>query len=154
MKYLFVLLLSAFSLHSFAQTVINDKNAVIRNVSSFSDINVSGGIEIYLSQGNDYALAVSASEDKYRDEIKTEVRNGVLNISFNGSHLNFSGDRKLRAYISFKTLESIQASGASDAIINGTFKVNSAKIKLSGACEIKGAIDIENLQLDLVALLR
>jgi hypothetical protein len=154
MKYLFVLLLSAFSLHSFAQTVINDKNAAIRNVSSFSAIKVSGGIEIYLSQGNNYALAVSASEDKYRDEIKTEVRNGVLNISFNGGHFNFSGDRKLRAYISFKTLESLEASGASDVIINGTFKANSAKIKLSGACEIKGAIDIENLQLDLVALLR
>lgn len=149
MKFFFILLLSLCSLASMGQTIINDKNVEVRNVNSFSGIKVSGGIEIFLSQSNEYALAVSASEDKYRDEIETGVKNGILSISFNGRSFNFSGDKRLRAYVSFKTLQSIEASGASDLNINGTFTTNSAKIKLSGACEMKGVVDIENLDLDL-----
>ena len=149
MKYLFVFLFFAFSIQLFGQNVINDKNVEVRNVSSFSGIKVSGGINVYLSQSNDYALAVSASENKYRDEIKTEVNNGALTISYNGGHLNFNTDRKLRAYISFKTLENLEASGACDLIINEIFKANSFKLKLSGACDIKGSIDIDNFQIDI-----
>ncbi len=149
MKYLFVFLLSAFSIESFAQTIINDKNVEVRNVSAFSGIKVSGGIDVYLSQSNEFALAVSASEDKYRDEIKTEINNGVLTISYNGGHLKFNTDRRLRAYVSFKTLESLEASGACNLIINEIFKANSVKLKLSGACEIKGKVNFDDLIIDI-----
>lgn len=149
MKRILFILFTVFSVQSFAQTIINDKNAEVRNVGSFSAIKVSGGIDVYLSQSDDYALAVSASDEKYRDEIKTEVKNGILNISFNAGTFRFNSDRKLRAYVSFKTLESLEASGASDFIINGTYKGSSVKIKLSGACDIKGKINFDNLQLDL-----
>ncbi len=149
MKYLFVFILSAFYVQLFGQTVINDKNAEVRNTSSFSGIKVSGGIDLYLSQGNDYALAVSASEDKYRNEIKTEVDNGVLMISYGGGSLRYNTNRKLRAYVSFKTLESIEATGACDLNINETFKANSVKLKLSGACDIKGSLDIDNFDIDI-----
>ena len=80
MKYLLVILFAAFTIPAMSQTVINDKNAEVRNVGSFSGIKVSGGIDVYLSQSNEYALAVSASEDKFRDDIKTEINNGVLTI--------------------------------------------------------------------------
>jgi len=149
MKSLLFILFSVFSVQAFSQTVINDKNAEVRNVGSFSGIKVSGGIDVYLSQSDDYALAVSASDEKYRDEIKTEVKNGILNISYNAGAFRYNSDRKLRAYISFRTLESLDASGACDFIINGIFKGNSVKIKLSGACDIKGKINFDNLQLDL-----
>jgi len=149
MKSFLLILFTAFSLQLFAQTIINDKNAEVRNVGSFSAIKVSGGIDVYLSQSDNYALAVSASEDKYRDAIKTEVRNGVLNISYNGSGIRFNSNLRLRAYVSFKTLESLEGSGACDFIINGTFKGNSLKAKLSGACDIKGNINFENLDLSL-----
>lgn len=149
MKSLLVVLFAIFTIPAMAQTVINDKNAEVRSVSSFSGIKVSGGIDVFLSQSNEYALAVSASEDKFRDEIKTEINNGVLTISYNSGPLRYNGNRKLRAYVSFKDLESIDASGACDITVNGNFKSNSLKVKLSGACEIKGAVDIDNVQLNL-----
>ena len=148
MKLLFIFLLSGFALQSSAQTVINDRNAEVRDVTSFSGIKVSGGIDVYLSQGDEYALAVSASDEKYRDGIKTEIKNGVLEISYDGSPLRYR-NRQLRAYISFTTLESIEASGACEVTINGTLKTNSTDIELSGACTMKGAIEIPNLQLTL-----
>ncbi len=149
MKSILLILFTAFSIQSFSQTIINDKNAEIRNVGSFSAIKASGGIDVYLSQSNDYALAVSASDVKYRDAIKTEVKNGVLNISYNGSAIRFSSNPRLRAYISFKSLESLDGSGACDFIINGIFKGNSLKIKLSGASDVKGNINFENVDLNL-----
>jgi hypothetical protein len=40
-------------------------------VPSFTGIDIGGGIDLYLSQGEE-AVAVSASEAKYRDKIRTE----------------------------------------------------------------------------------
>jgi len=132
-----------------AQTIINDKNVEVRNVSSFSAIKVADGIDVYLSQSNEDAVAVSASDIKYRDDIKTEVRNGVLNIYYDNNSFRFNSNRKLRAYVSFKTLESIEGSGASDFIVNGNFSGNSIKIKLGGACDMKGIVNFTNAELSL-----
>lgn len=149
MKSLLIFLLTAFTIQSYGQIIINDKNAEVRNVGVFSAIKVSGGIDVFLSQSDGYALAVSASEDKYLDNIKTEIKNGVLNISFDGGSLRYNNNRRLRAYVSFKTIEGLEASGACDFIINGTFKATSLRLKLSGACDIKGTVDINNMQLNL-----
>ncbi len=149
MKYLLIFLFSAFVCNATAQTIINDANAAVRNVSAFSGIKASGGIDIYLSQSDEYALAVSASDAKYRDGIKTEIKNGILNIYYDGGTFGYNGNRKLRVYISFKTLESLESSGACDFIINGIYKANSLRIKLSGASEIKGALEANDVQLNL-----
>jgi hypothetical protein len=149
MKYLLITLFTAFSLPSFSQTVINDKNVEVRNVSSFSGIKVSGAIDVYLSQSDAYAVAVSAEEEKYRDNIITEVSNGILNISFNNSGLRFNGDKHLRVYLSFKNLQSIEATGASDIIISDLLKITDLKMRLSGASAITGNVSIENLLVDL-----
>jgi len=149
MKSVLILLFSALTIHSFGQTIINDPNTEVRNVTPFSGIKTSDGIDIYLSQSDSYALAVSASDKKYIDYIKTEIKNGVLVISYDGSSFKYNSNRRLRAYISFKDIESLEASGACNYIISGTLSTNSLKIKLSGASEINGAINIENLQVDI-----
>lgn len=151
MKYLFIFLFTIICTKVFSQeTVINDKNAEVRTVTSFSGIKVSGGIDVYLSQGNDYSLAVSASDEKYTGNIKTEVKDGILVIYYdNGNFVHNSGDKKLRAYISFKNLESLEASGACDFFINGSLNANSLLVKLSGASDIRGAVTITNLSLEL-----
>ncbi len=151
MKSLFIFLFAIICSRVFAQqTIINDKNVEVRNVTTFNGIKVSEGIDVYLSQADDYSLAVSASEDKYRDNIKTEVKNGILVISYNNDHFGWgSGDKKMRAYISFKTIESLEGSGACRFIINGTLNSNSLLVNLSGACDIKGSIKITNLSLEL-----
>src|SRR6185295_3811524 len=100
-------------------------------------------------QGDSYSLAVSAVEDKYRDNIITEVKNGILFIYYNSEHFRMKSDKKLRAYISFKALESIEGSGACDFILTGTLNATSMLIKLSGACDIKGPVKITDLTLNL-----
>lgn len=151
MKSIFILLFTALSCNAFAQqNIINDKNAEVRNVTAFSGIKVSGGIDVWLSQGNEYALAVSAIDDKYRDNIKTEIRNGVLVIWYDSDNLKWDrGNKQLRAYISFKKLESLEASGACDLKINETLNAESLLLRLSGACDIDGAVKVSNMNMDL-----
>src|SRR5262245_26423656 len=98
-----------------AQKTVNDANAEKRNVSGFHAIEVSGGIDLYLSQGEE-AVAVSAAKIEYRDKIITEVVNGVLKIRFDWKS-NFKidwGNHKLKAYVSVKNLDALHASGGSD----------------------------------------
>ena len=64
------------------EQLVVDANAEVRTVSgSFSSIKVSGGIDLYLSQSNDEAIAVSASENRFKQSIKTTVENGKFSLS-------------------------------------------------------------------------
>lgn len=130
--------------------IINDANAERRIINeSFTSIKVSSGISLYLSQGDDEALAVSASENKYKDGIKTLVEGGVLKIYYFGSKGWNSDKKNMRVYVSFKNLEKIEAAGASDIQVAGSITVATLKISLSGASDFKGAVAVTNLKIDL-----
>jgi hypothetical protein len=78
MKKLFVIVgVLVFNVFSYAQQIINDPNAEKRTVTGFHSIDVSGGIDLYLSQGQE-AVAVSAADAKFPEKIKTGGKDGVL----------------------------------------------------------------------------
>ena len=152
MKKLF-LLLAATTLMSVVtlKAQINDPHAELRTISSFHAIQVSSSFNVYLSQGETEALAVSAADDKFRDRIRSEVKDGVLKIWFdNGTGMNWnSGNKKLKAYISVKTLDKLTASGACDIYTDGTLKLESLTMIQSGASDFKGKLEVERLTVDL-----
>ena len=103
-----LLLMSVVFVATAQKTVINDANAEKRNVPGFTGISVSSAIDIYLTQGNEDAIAVSASETRYRDRIKTEVKDGVLTIWYDNEGFHWStGHKKMKAYISFKNINKL-----------------------------------------------
>ena len=130
--------------------IVVDPNATTRPVTGeFKTIKISGGIDLFISQSADVAIAVSASEEKYRDKIRTTIENGVLKIYYDGDKSWKPKDKKLKAYVSFKELEKIDASGACDIKVSGTITVTSLDLYLSGACDFKGIIAVNSLKLDL-----
>ena len=150
MKKLSFLGVTFFCMSCFAQDVINDKNAQVRPVVNFNAIKVSGGIEVYLSEGSTEALAVSASESKVRDKIRTEVVDGTLRIWYDAGMLLWNtGNKKMRAYVSYKMLTRLEATGASGFRISGTLKVPTLELRLSGASNIKGNVKISNLYVEI-----
>lgn len=152
MKKFFVSILLTGSLFfaSAQKDIINDPNAEPRTVNgSFSSIKISGGIDLFLSPG-DEAIAVSASESKYKDAIKTEISNGLLRIYFDGEKgWNNWKNKNLRVYVSFKNLEKVEASGACDVQVSGVIAVPSLFLNLSGACDFRGAVQVTDLKLNL-----
>jgi hypothetical protein len=136
----------------FAQetTVINDKNAEARKVSGFHGIKISNAFDVIIKQGNEEAVVVSASEEKFRDRIKVNVVNGILQISYDNEKVwKWSNEnRKLRAYISVKNIDKLDVSGATDIKIDGVLKGANLKVELGGASSLKGAISYLSVTVD------
>ncbi len=148
--FLFLLVFVAAKLTWAQNEIVVDPNATIRTVSgNFNTIKISGGIDLYLSQSDNEAIAVSATEEKYKNAIKTTVENGVLKIYYERDKSWKLKDMKLRAYVSFKNLEKIDASGACDVIVSGSITVPSLDMQLSGACDFKGIVKVNTLKLNL-----
>jgi Putative auto-transporter adhesin, head GIN domain len=153
MKKLFLSLITLISLSVFAQekTVVNDVNAQKRNLSgSFTGISVSDGVDLYLTQGNEESIAVSASDEKYMERFKTEVEDGVLKIYYDTKGINWSANdkRKLKAYISFKTLEKLHASGGADVRIQGSLEAENLDIKFTSGSAFNGKLKAKALTVD------
>lgn len=126
-----------------AQKTVHDANATARQVTSFHAIDIADGVDLYLTQGNEEAVAVSASTDEYRNRIRTEVINGVLKIDCNQEgtwKLNWFGNRKLKAYVSVKTLDKLFASGGSDVFIENELSATRLTLSLSGGSDFRGKV--------------
>ena len=133
----------------FAQK-INDPNAEVREAKNFHGISVSSAFDVYLSQSSDEAVAVSASETKERERISVEVKDGILHIGYDSKGMSWGkGNKKLKAYISFKQIDKLSVSGACDVFINGTLKADDLTIKQSGASDLKGKLEVSKLSVDL-----
>src|SRR5437867_1087880 len=118
-----IFLLLGFAGVAWAQKIINDPNAQKRAVSGFHGVSVSGSIELFLTQGNEESVVVSADETKWRDKVVTEVRNGVLHIYLENTNrisIDWSlHPKKIRAYVSVKDIDYLSSSGSGKMHIEG-----------------------------------
>jgi hypothetical protein len=129
--------------------VINDKNAQKRDVHGFHDVEISGGVDLYLTQAGEEAVAVSASDPEVRNRIRTEVSDGVLRIYLDnkGFHWGDMGNRHMRAYVSCKVISHLNASGGSDVYLQDAIKSDNLKLDLSGGSDLHGKLIIGELSI-------
>ena len=153
MKKLLLSLAAFISLAAFAQDtkVINDANATVRSLTAgFTAISVSTGIELYITQGSQESLAVSASDQKHLYRLKTEIVNGTLKIYYDNKGITWkSGNKKLKAYVSFKTLERLNASAGSEVTVNGSINAENLDLDISSGSEFNGMINAKLLSADV-----
>jgi hypothetical protein len=127
-------------------SIIEDKNVVIRQVANFNEIQVRGPFTVHFSDGKNCDLAVSASEKSVRDMIVTNVVSGQLQISLGEkSWRGWQSNLKLKVYISAPDIKKITASGASDFIVHDILKSSNLDLVFSGASDFKGKIDAQLL---------
>ncbi len=147
MKYLFqiLFLLTTFTSSAQRQLVV-DPDAEIRTVAgSFKSIKVSNAIHLYLSKGDKEEIAISASEQKYKDGIIITIENEELQISYAGPIKWSSNFHKLNVYVAYKNLEQVTATSASNVLLAGIMELPLLNVKLTGASVLKGQIKIAEL---------
>jgi hypothetical protein len=146
-SFLTVLMLAGFAAMAQNPKVINDANAQKRTVTSFHGIDIHSGIDLYLNQGGDETVAVSAGDREVRDRIVTQVEDGILHIYLDDKwHWNWNwGNRKLKAYVSCKVLDQLTASGGSDVFIDEAIKSQKLDLHLSGGSDLHGKMAIGEL---------
>ena len=153
MKQFVLYLFTLYSISAFAQDInaISDPKAVKRNLAgSFAAISVSDGIDLFLTQGSEESVAVSASDEKYLDQFKTVLENGLLKIYYDskGINLGINGKKKLKAYVSFKALEKLTASSGSDVFVKDKVEVNNLAMKFNSGTHFEGKLNAKEITVE------
>lgn len=127
--------------------VIDDAHAQKRSAQGFHGIDISGGIDLYLSQGREEAVAVSAEEVEVRDRIKVEVVDGILDIHLedHGMHWGHWHNRHMKAYVSCKVIDQLHASGGSDVYVQDPLHSDRLRMDMSGGSNFHGKVNIGEL---------
>jgi Putative auto-transporter adhesin, head GIN domain len=148
MKFLSTIVLLLSSIFCFAQKqFVVDEHATVRELSgSFNAIQVSSSIHVVLTKGETEILAVSASNENVKANIVTEIVDGVLKIYYNEKNYRTSYNKQLNVYVSYKNLQSIRASDASNVLLADKLTASSLTIKISDASVLKGEINADTLE--------
>ena len=146
---LFVAILMVIITSACTQTtkkMVFDGAAEDRNLAGFTSINVSNAFDVYISQGTEDAVGVSADSQDATKNIKTHVSGGVLYISFENKGWWNWKNNKLKAYITVKNLEKLTVSGACNVSFVDAITSNNLHISVSGASDIKGSVKVNSLK--------
>ena len=134
-----------------AQKTISDANAEKRDVSGFHGINVATGIKLIISEGETEQVVVSADKLEYREKIITRVEKGILKIYYENKFgaINDRKEKKeLKAYVSYKMLDELDANTGAQVEIDGTLKSTSLKMNVNTGAILKGAVKTDDLIVD------
>ena len=115
-----------------------------RTVSGdFTEVRGSSGLDVYLSQGEENKIVVEADENLMQ-YIETDIENGKLIVTT--SH-NIGHSESKKVYVTYKQLNSIEASSGADVIGNSVIKSENLSLKSSSGAELK----VEVFSKDLTA---
>lgn len=112
-----------------------------REVADFDELEISHGIDVFLSMGSEEQLEVEAPEDLL-DELVTEVRGGKLKIYYDRS---FNWNNGTKIYLQAKKLKKINTSGGSDLVCEDLIKSKNLELEASGGSDIKLEIQAKDL---------
>lgn len=130
---LLIFLSLTFSLFATAK---ND-NVQIRSVNSFSKIDVSDGIDLYLTQGDEEIVRVEADADII-DRIITEVEGETLHIYLKNKYSwNWTWNKSRKVFVTFDDLTALNASAGSDVVAETEVKVEQISISSSSGSDVK-----------------
>jgi hypothetical protein len=142
----FLLLILSSAVAQTSKKMVVDGAAQDRKLSGFTSINVSNAFDVYISQGNQDAVGVSASDESATNNIKTYISGGVLYLSFNQKSWGSWKNNKLKAYITVKDLQKLTVSGACNVSFVDPIISDKLLVSISGASDIKGPVKVNSLK--------
>ena len=111
-------------------------------VSDFHAIEVSGGFDVNLVQGNTEEVVLTAQENLY-DYITVAVEQGILKIY---TEANIMSTRALKARIAFRSMDKLRVSGGGDVHAETPIDVPVLDITLSGGGDLTSVINTNELR--------
>jgi hypothetical protein len=116
-----------------------------REVKDFDKININGGFDLSLKQGDSVSLAIEI-DDNLIKYVRTNVEDRELEISETKSICT----RVKRAYLTVPNLKKITINGAGDIIARSPININFLEIEGNGASSIRfEELNCPNLSIDL-----
>lgn len=116
-----------------------------RKIGNFDEIEVSHGINLYLTSGKTNQLEVESNRSLL-NRLITEVRGSKLKIYFDGP---FILTKTANVYLTASTVRSISASGGSDVFGENTLRSEELELNASGGSDIQLDIEAENIEVNV-----
>ena len=133
-----------FHLHG-ANGVCSERET--RDVSNFNEVSISSAFVVEISVGNTEALEIEA-DDRYMDDIITEVRNGRLTIKLRDSRDTRRMKDSPRAYLTVKSIDYLGVSGAVKLTTFDKLTSDRFELNVSGASVAKIEIECDDLRVE------
>ncbi len=123
---------------SFFNSVKGNGNVVeqTRNIDDFEGIKASTGVNVYITQADDFKVVVEADENLHKI-IKTEVNSGILKVYCDES---VKLAKKLDIHVSLPKLNLIKTSSGADAYTVGVFETDEIELEASSGSDIKAEL--------------
>ncbi|WP_310992072.1 head GIN domain-containing protein [Aequorivita marina] len=113
-----------------------------RNLTdNFTAIKGSAGLDVYLVQGDKNKLVVEADEN-IQQYISTEIKNNKLHIT-TSSNIGWAKAKKV--YVTFKELNTIEASSGADVIGNSVIKSQNLSLRSSSGADLEVEVFSQDL---------
>jgi Putative auto-transporter adhesin, head GIN domain len=115
-----------------------------RDVAAFTRLKAEDEVDVNLRVGEPRHLRVRAGE-KVIDDVRTEVRDGTLYVSYDGPDIR---EGRLLVEVAAPAVDAIAIDGASDVRVDG-LAADALDIRVSGAGDIAAAGSVQRLTLDI-----
>jgi hypothetical protein len=144
--FLFILFSSCISSQSFIP--VKGKGASVDksySISDFHGIDVSGGFDVALVQGNSEGVILLAQENLF-EHITVRVEQGVLKIF---TENNIMATQPLKAKITYKSIDNLKVSGGGDVTGETPVNVPMLEVTLSGGGDLTTEINTDELNCNI-----
>jgi adhesin HecA-like repeat protein len=117
-----------------------------RDISGFTGIHISSGIDVFLSQGDQFEVTVEADEN-LQDVILTEVNGNSLVVKTD--HVNIRNAKSKKVHVTLPELTELKISSAGDCEGQTPFTCDDLRISISSAGDLTLEVEAREIDLDI-----
>lgn len=112
------------------------------DIANFNGVDISGGFDVNLIQGDKEGLVLTAEENLF-EYINVKVEAGILKVYVERNNLQTRG---LKAKVYLKSITSLQVSGGGDVTAENGLDVPNLDVQLSGGGDLKTTLKTGELK--------
>lgn len=117
-----------------------------RDVDGFTGVHVSTGIDVYLSEGNEFEVTVEADENLL-EVILTEVKGDMLVVKTD--RVNIRRARSKKVHVTLPELTELRISSAGDIEGQTPFTCDDLRLSISSAGDLSLEVDADRIDLSI-----
>jgi hypothetical protein len=118
----------------------------VRDVSGFTGVHVSSGIDVYLSEGDQFEVRVEADEN-LMEVIETEVRGNMLEVGTD--RVNIRRAKSKKVYVTLPELTALKISSAGDCDGQTLFHCDDLRLSISSAGDLSLEVEADRIDIDI-----
>jgi hypothetical protein len=117
-----------------------------RDVSGFTGVHASTGIDVYLSEGNEFEVRVEADEN-LMEVILTELKGDHLVVKTD--RVNIRRAKSKKVHVTLPELKELKISSAGDCVGKTPFRCDDLRLSISSAGDLTLEVEADRIFLDI-----